>query len=386
MEIKGIVSANSSRPDTPRPATADPVTVTPRSSPAGQLAGLYDSARIRAKAIADGDRVREQVRVQSVAPGIIRTTIKPLKQNEAPLAGDTAPLVRIQGLLKEKSEYTRLTVVGGAATTSVSGTAEGALPAHPEALTKNTAASSAVINGGYFIHKPGLIGDDGEHISNIGVPIGPTSHREDHQPISGIWKQYYGQVRINEQAGLCSGPLLARNGKQEAVPFSDEAFLYRPDGKNENELNRYGGAMTPCGDPIERSAISVNMSEAGTNGDVVMHTLTAGGSRTNGATMADWQKLTQIGADSAQGHAHSRGIAGNASTLALDGGGSTYLGIRDENGLTTLVHGRGGISGDAIRPTPNVIISTPARGKQHAVQTDGSGGLISIHRAPQGES
>lgn len=267
----------------------------------------------------------------------------------------------------------------------MAGTANGAAPQRPESLSENTAVPAAVINGGYFIHKPGLLGDSGQPIHDIGVPIGPTSHRQDHQPISRTWKKYYGQVKIDNETGLCSGPLLARNGKQEPVPFGNHEFLYRPDGRNENELNQYGGAMTPSGDPIERSAISVNMSASGTRGDVVMHALTAGGSRTRGATMADWQKLTRIGADSAQGHAHSSGTGGNASTLALDGGGSTYLGLRDENGVTTLVHGRGGISGDSIRPTPNVIVSTPVLEQPHIVPAANNGQRISIDQAPQDE-
>ncbi|RLM22267.1 hypothetical protein BIY29_12265 [Brenneria alni] len=385
MRINNTFSAVTNNPlDTP-PTSADQITVAPSRSP-DQLNELYNLASARAKAITYGERVREQVRVQSVAPGIIQTTLKPLKQGEASLASDNAPLTRIQNFLKEQSVYTRLTVVGGAPATNVIGTKEGGLPEHPEELTKNTPVPSAIVNGGYFIHRAGLIGDDGKQITDIGAPIGPTSHRGDHQPISKIWKQYYGQIKINGETGLCSGPLLARNGKLEAIPFGDHKFLYRPDGKNENELNKYGGSMTPSGDPIERSAISVNRSETGTGGDVIMHTLTAGGSRKNGATMAVWQKLTQIGAISAQGYAHSSGMGGNTSTLALDGGGSTYLGLRNENGVTTLVHGRGGISGDSIRPTPNVIVSTPVLQGQNAVPTGGGGGHISIDQAPQDEN
>ncbi|MGI4857051.1 MAG: hypothetical protein ACRYHA_09100 [Janthinobacterium lividum] len=245
---------------------------------------------------------------------------------------------------------------------------------------------SAIINGGYFIHRPGLSDDAGRQLDNIGAPIGPTSHRPDHQPISRIWKQHYGQVRIGDETGLCSGPLLARNGAQEPVPFGDKAFLYRPDGKNENALNQYAGALTPSGDPIERAAISVNLSRSGTRGDVVMHALTAAGSRTRGVTMADWQELTRVGADAAQGHAQARASGGNASTLALDGGGSTYLGVRGRHGVTTLVHGRGGISGDAIRSTPNVIVATPVLARSVAVPPANAGALLSIDRAPQDDA
>jgi len=351
---------------------------TQRAAPDARLAGL--SSRVRAKV--EGDRVRRQVRVQSHAPGIIETSIRPAAQGEASVARSGSPLAKIQALMKEDSRYTRLTVVGGSSETTVLGTENGALPRHPDALTQDIASPAAIVNGGYFIHKQGLTADDGQTLDKIGTPIGPTSHRQDHQPISTIWKPYYGQVKINDETGLCSGPLLARNGALEPVPFEDNKFLYRPDGKTENELNKLAGAMTPCGDPIERSAISVNMSSNGEHGDVIMHALTAGGSRTKGATMADWQKMTKLGADSAQDHARTIGTGGNASTLALDGGGSTYLGVRSETGLTTLVHGIGGISGDAIRPTPNVIASKPALPAQGNANA-AVGGRISIDQAPQ---
>ncbi|VVE50174.1 hypothetical protein PAN31108_04652 [Pandoraea anhela] len=349
-----------------------------------QLSGLPARQIARAKATLEGARVRQQVRVQSVAPGIVKTTIRPPKPDSSPASSAHTPLSRIQGLMKPTSEYTRVTVAGGAGQTRVIGTTDGALPARPEVLAQHTPVPTAIVNGGYFIHKPGMLDDQGKSIDKIGVTIGPTSHRSDHQPISEIWKPYYGQVKINDETALCSGPLLAQNGEQEAVPFTDNKFLYRPDGKHENELNKLGGAMTPCGDPIERSAISVNMSAAGDRGDVVMHALTAGGSRTNGAKMADWQKLTKIGADSAQGHAHFSGTGGNASTLALDGGGSTYVGVRNADGVTTLAHGRGGISGDGIRPTPNIIVSTPSLGAQPGVPADANAGRIAIAQALQG--
>ncbi|MFC3393707.1 phosphodiester glycosidase family protein [Brenneria rubrifaciens] len=386
MKVNSTIPPHANNPSASPSSSksADRVTVA-SNDPPHQPTESLSFASASTQAITYGERVREQVRVQSVAPGIIKTTIKPLKQGEATIAGDNTPFARMQNLMNPHSEYTRLTVVGGASATRVIGTKEGALPERPEALSKNTPAPTAIVNGGYFIHKPGLIGDDGKHITNIGATIGPTSHRGDHQPISRLWKPYYGQIMIDGKTSLCSGPLLARNGKQEAVPFGDKKFIYRPDGKNENELNKYGGSMTPSGDPIERSAISVNPSKKGSGGDVVMHALTAGGSRKNGVAMAVWQKLTQIGADSAQGHAHSSGARGNASTLALDGGGSTYLGILDGNGVTTLAHGRGGISGDSIRPTPNVIVSTPAFQRQEAGPTEGRSGHISIDQAPQDE-
>ncbi|QPF74181.1 phosphodiester glycosidase family protein [Roseateles sp. DAIF2] len=312
-------------------------------------------AILRAQALIRGRNVRKQVAVSTETEGIVHTKIKRPGAGRPPVAEVGTPLRTIQDNMWDGAQYDRLTVVGGANAGGVFGTGNGQLPSSPETLALQAPSTSAVINGGYFVHKVGLQTDEGTSPS-IGTPVGATATREDYTPIARPWVQDYGHVTVGGGVGLSSGPLLEHHGVETVLP-NHERFQYRvpsPDGPAENPLNSRAGALTHASDANERAAISINKNRYGKNENVVMHTLTTGGKRDLGATMEEWQRITHAGASSAQ---RELGVDPASSTLNLDGGGSVYMGIRRPSGMSTV--SRGGPTNQVIRPVANVIASQP---------------------------
>ncbi|MCW8278200.1 hypothetical protein IMF27_23670 [Pseudomonas sp. PCH199] len=244
--------------------------------------------------------------------------------------------------------------MGGGQSTCVIGTKNSATPESPIHLAKQASQGAAIINGGYFVHKEGLVSDN-ESILSIGSPIGKTLSRSDSAPVPDLWKDEYGQIVIDDQTVLTSGPVLALNGEQIALP-DDDRMKYYLDGK-ENPLNKYAGALTHSSGFNERAAIStVYSSDTGAD-DTVMHALVSNGDRSAGASMSEWQMLTSAGMESLPG-GRLTGRHNDSSTINLDGGGSVFLGTTGESGIS--VHALGGASSEStIRPVANVIVSMP---------------------------
>lgn len=311
----------------------------------------------RIRAIVAGKQTRRVLSVASIAPNIIRTSFRP--RNDLPShfsVPASSPLSELHSLVKEGAAYWRLTVVGGECRAGVVGTGNGDMPVAPSKLADKAPLTSAVVNGGYFVHKTNLQSNGGHELTDVGVPIGPTSSRDDHAPIPHPWEKDYGHVVIGRKhIGLTSGPVLAINGKPQPLP-DDNRFKYRVNG-TENPLNVFAGALTHASDHNERAAISVTLGSQGRPGNVVMHALVTEGNRNVGASLETWRQITQVGARSVQGQCLDK-TQGNESTLNLDGGGSVFLGVRDANGVTMLA--RGGPSNEPLRPVANVIFSQPS--------------------------
>ncbi|WP_157378888.1 phosphodiester glycosidase family protein [Burkholderia ubonensis] len=292
----------------------------------------------------------------------MKTTLQPsnnLPHHLSVPAGSA--LSRLDRLVQHGSAYVRLTVVGGDRRADVVGTNNGEKPVDPSRLGDRVPPTSAFVNGGYFVHKANLHSNGGRELPDIGVPIGPTSTRGDHAPIPEPWERDYGHVIIGKDIGLTSGPVLAIDGKPQSLP-DDDRFKYRVKGED-NPLNKFSGGLTHASDCNERAAISVTPGLQGAQGNVVMHALVTGGNRKVGASLQTWQQITHVGARAAQGQDFGK-TQGNESTLNLDGGGSVFLGVRDENGVT--MHARGGPSTDPVRPVANIVFSQPDGTADHS--------------------
>lgn len=301
-------------------------------------------AATKLQALIRGRAVRRQVSVQSESPGIISTAIRPPSPGGTSVAPPGSPLHRIQSLIRPGATYNRLRSVRGARAGGVFGTGTGEAPVAPDTLALQAPPTTAVINGGYFVHKGGLRTDTGDPIVGLGRPVGPTSTRGDHTPIPEPWTQDYGQVNVGGEVGVSSGPLLALSGHSQAIP-ADDRFRYRVGGE-ENPLNNRAGALTHASDNNERAAISIDEA----SDDTILHTLTARGQRHLGSTMLEWQALTGLGANPYANRP--------VSTLNLDGGGSVFMGVRTPHGVRTV--SRGGDPNAAIRPVANVIATRPS--------------------------
>jgi len=310
--------------------------------------------RVQEKLLAayQGMKTRRQVSVTTSAPSIIKTTIR--RPSDSAPQNKSHPLDQIQSLLKPGATYVRMHILGGGQSNCVIGTKNNEIPRSPIELAKQTSEGAAVINGGYFVHKDGLISDKGNKL-NIGAPIGETLTRTDNAPIPGIWKEEYGQIIIDDQIALTSGPVLALNGEQITLPEHDR-MKYHLNGE-ENPLNKYAGALTHSSGYNERAAISTLSSSSTGIGETIMHTLVSNGDRTAGASMSEWQALTSAGVASLPG-GRLTGQQIDSSTINLDGGGSVFLGTTTKDGIA--VHALGGASTEeTIRPVANVIVSRP---------------------------
>lgn len=293
----------------------------------------------------------------SPAPGITQTTIHGGPQGVRP---PHTPLADIRNELGTAATYHKLTVRGGATSGMVIGTTENQPPQPPRELAEAAPAPSAFVNGGYFVHKPGLkVNDSNAGPGDLGRPVGPTGTRTDHVQIPDAWKADYGHIRHGNDQGeiaVTSGPLLALNGRQTDLGNA-ERFQYRVGG-NDNSLNKFAGALTHASDANERAAVSVYPSRPGAPGNMALHALTTGGNRSAGATMEQWQRITNVSTDPSGSREGVQSHAG-VSTLNLDGGGSVFLGVRDENGAKPIARGGGPIDDPAVRPVANIVVAKP---------------------------
>jgi hypothetical protein len=348
----------------------------------------------RFAARAQGYLVREKsVKVQSHGAGIVQVTIKGGPGGVRPPG---TPLAKIRDMLtpppKTQSEkqsdsagdgiatYNMLIVKGGAKSGKVIGTKEGEPPQPPQALAAQAPKRSAIINGGYFVHKSGLkIMQDGSEgkatKSDYGRPVGPTATRSDHVDVAPPWQNDYGQLLQDGKVGITSGPVLALNGQRAKLENNDGRLQYRNAEGEDNPLNKFAGALTHANERNERAAVSVRPELSvdptdGTHrlsdkpGDLVMHTLTTtDGKRDLGVPIkgrqpeeGGWQEITEMGADPTGRYKDAdKGIG--VSSFNLDGGGSTFLGVQDENGVVKKLAGSG--QPGETRPVANIISAQP---------------------------
>lgn len=303
------------------------------------------------QAIYQGFKTRRQVSVSTVTPGIIKTAIR--RPPDYIHISKSHPLAQMQSVLKPGATYVRLHVLGGGQSSYVIGTKTGGGPQSPISLANQVSQGAAIINGGYFVHKDGLVSDNEETLS-IGAPVGQTLNRIDSIPIPELWKGEYGQLVIDDQIVLTSGPVLSLNGEKIELP-NHERMEYFLEGE-ENPLNRFAGALTHSSGFNERAAITTMCSSENVQ-DTVMHALVTSGDRSAGASMSEWQTLTNISIESlSRGGSVGRQV--DNSTINLDGGGSVFLGTSGESGMS--IHALGGASSEStIRPVANVIVSIP---------------------------
>ncbi|RMR31763.1 hypothetical protein ALP36_00255 [Pseudomonas syringae pv. coriandricola] len=334
----------------PRSASQKPATEDPRDDAATIIQSAFRGYQVRANTVS----------VKQPVPGMIQTNIHGGFKGTPP---EGTALADILNKLQDGATYTRLAVLGGAKSGMLIGTENGEDAQLPKELSQHAPPSSAVINGGYFVHKEKLRIDgnpDGVSAgkSYLGRPVGLTATRTDHVPVAPAWEHDNGQLRFaNGQVAVTSGPMLALSGQQTKLGNADR-FQYRLEGKD-NPLNKLAGALTHACDANERAALSVLHDESNAPSDAVFHTLTANGQRSKGVKMEDWQTITGVGADPS---GTRKGVTKNAqvSTLNLDGGGSVFLGIRNEQGVTQIA--RGGDPKEDVRPVANVIAANSTVG------------------------
>lgn len=334
---------------------------------------------VRRKANALGEAVREQVRVQSVAPGIIHTRIhRPVADNPS-LTEDDRNAINNQrpGEIMEHmgvgDTYDRLRVHQGAGKGGVIGQPQPADPRHLAHSHLRPGTGTAVINGGYFSPKS-------NRPANVGMPVGPTGYRDDnkHRPIPEAYRGDYGALNVNSSMGISAGPVL-EPGKGDNQ-FEDDRFKFKlPDPANpkpgneqtrdekiDNPLNSTWGALTHASDKNPRSAISTFPPTNGESGDVIMHTITSGGKRRDpknrGATMKEWQEIVTQGSyqygenEGSNKKGAMKETQTRPNTLNLDGGGSVYMGIKKGSGMHTTI-ASGAQTGEAQRKIPNIVFA-----------------------------
>ncbi|XUP35741.1 hypothetical protein WAE31_16385 (plasmid) [Xanthomonas axonopodis pv. vasculorum] len=319
--------------------------------PSRRAAGCLKKAAAKLQAAKRGHQVRQQVQIASQGHGVVSTTIRAPRN---PLSLSVAPgtfVSDIQQHLQTAATFTRVSVSNG--TLGIHGTHDYEVARAPQELAQSAAPGAAVINGSYFAHKTGLQTECGETIESLGCPVGQVAGRRDFIPVPGPWLPDYATITANDETILSGAPLLALDGKRRPIEDADR-FHYRIDGKD-NPLNRLAGALTHSSDANERSAVSLVPTQLPAAIKVILHTLTTGGNRKAGATMAQWQTITELAAQSvADALLPGHGGAG-ASTLNLDGGGSVFLGVRQISGVKILA--RGGLPDQPTRPVANVMAS-----------------------------
>ncbi|MEJ2768300.1 hypothetical protein IHE30_06795 [Mycetohabitans sp. B46] len=394
---------NTDAPTSPTRAPSSPERASPKPTSSLSKTGEFDAIRNKLKnntkvdkalsdfaARARGYLVREKsVKVQSHGAGIVQVTIKGGPGGVRPPG---TPLAKIRDMLtpppKTQPEkhsdsegggiatYNMLIVKGGAKSGKVIGTKEGEPPQSPQKLAAAAPKQSAIINGGYFVHKSGLkIVQDGSEgkatEGDYGRPVGPTATRPDHVDVAPPWQNDYGQLLQDGEVGITSGPVLALNGRRAKLESNDGRLQYRNAEGKDNPLNKFAGALTHASERNERAAVSVRPElfvnpNDGTHrlsdkpGDLIMHTVTTtDGIRDLGLPIGGkggLQDLTEIGADPTGIYKDAdKGIG--VSSFNVDGGGSTFLGVRDENGVVKQLAGSGQ-PGDT-RPVANIIAAQP---------------------------
>ena len=305
----------------------------------------------RWQAITKGGAVRNQVSVNSVAPGIVHTRIR--RPSEAtPLVGEDQRPGKIRKNMVVGDTYDRLRVEQGAGNGGVKVVPPPRYvppPQPPEqavqppsTLANPLTANTAVINGGYFQHIPDF--------SDYAKPVGPTKGRkktEDRESFLPIPKPYcndYRTLNVDNEVGISSGPKLeSSRGKKKK--FKDDRFQRH--NQNQDEYSEVGN-LNHASDKNPRAAISIFPPKNEVPGDVIMHTLTTGNAPRGGtdhpprgATMNEWQDITTQGSYQ---YKPDKKKAGNIkqrnqrpSTLNLDGGKSVYMGITRGNEETNQI-------------------------------------------------
>lgn len=299
--------------------------------------------------------VQDQVRVHWEGEGIVGVRIHNPPDHVPRVGPEGSPLARIQDELDTTTTYNHLRVFGGASAGGVFGTPDpNGRPATVADVVSqsNLPPDTAVINGGYFAHNDKMLDDSWEK-AGIGRPVGPTAGRDDSLPIPEEYASDYGHLTVDGDTGLSSGPLLAHDGQVGTDDFSHDRFKYRvmqeaEDGSGNQQLeenwrNDKAGVLTHASDRNARAALSI------VQGDVFMQTLSPDRPEPGrGATMAQWRKIATAGA--------RVGPQNGGSTLNLDGGGSVFMGVTEEDGKVREV-ARGGATNLDPRPVANIVAS-----------------------------
>ena len=279
-----------------------------------------------------GEAVRNQVKVNTAAPGIVHTRIQRPPEGTQ-LVGERPG--EIMQHMRVGDTYDRLRVKQGAGNGGVE-----VLPPRKRPDQKQTesvskladplTAKTAVINGGFFGPDPPS--------NDYGKPVGPTKDREDSLPIQKAYRGDYHALNVGDKAGISSGPIL----EPSKETFEDARF--KRENKDKPEYNE-PGSLVHADKNNPRAAISIFPPKKVPGfpprkkvpGDVIMHTLTTGdatrGTTDHGATMKEWQDITTQGSyqykPSKKGKEKEKikEREKRPSTLNLDGGMSVDMGI-----------------------------------------------------------
>lgn len=292
-----------------------------------------------------GYAVRKHVSVSSLGLGMVKTAINKPAELAYQMDLSGSAIKDIQEQMQSGATYTRLSIRKGSLSANVIGTGKSEQAKQPSEIlmAHKVPGNTAFINGGFFVHKEGLVDDQDQPIRTLGRPIGKTLTRADNVDIPEPWKKDYGYISVNREVGINCGPLLSLNGKKLKDINNDKRFQYRIPTANgeliENPLNKRIGALTHASDNNERAAISI-----GSNDKLSMHTLTAEGKRSKGVSMDKWQAIVHT-AD-----------PDNISSLNLDGGDSVFMGLIDANKKISPL-ARGGNPSSTARPLANMVIA-----------------------------
>ncbi len=244
--------------------------------------------------------------------------------------------------------YTRITILGGRNCVNVIGINDNELPKQPGLHLNSMSDTVAVMTGGFFVHKKGLMMSSGTLLDDsIGMPIGKTNHRNEYLPIPKDYRSLYGSLEKKGEVLLQCAPVLIYEGQSIKVPEND-LFRYRVTVNNQkktNPNNNLAGGLTHSSDFNERAAISLS------DLNVSMHTLTTGGDRSLGVSMSTWKEIISF-------TAKSKNNSSNTCALNLDGGESVFLSIHENGDLKTI--SKGGASEDNLRSVANIIICKPS--------------------------
>ena len=308
-----------------------------------KAAKIIDS---KLKAKLDARALREYVEVKTEATGIISTKISKLFEFQF-LERPKTRFDQIYSLLKVGATYNKLLIIKGENSGNVISIKGDEYPKYAEDLIPKDSVPTAIINGGFFIHIANkYIDNHHELIPSVGLSVGPTIGREFHIEVPKLWKKDYGIIRIDNEVGICAGPMLSKSGKKNKIKRTDEKYKYfLPNGK-QNFLNKRAGALTHCGEANERAAISTSK----TNSDIALHTLTTEGIREQGATIQEWEKITKCGAKTKERKE-------KLTTLNLDGGNSIFMAVQD--GINTKIISKGGDPDHNYRKIANLISIKP---------------------------
>lgn len=291
--------------------------------------------------VRQGEAVRNQVKVNTAAPGIVHTRIQRPPEGTQ-LVGERPG--EIMQHMAVGDTYDRLRVKQGSGNGGVKVLPP---PSHNQNRTESVSkladglrANTAVINGGFF-------GPDPQN-NDYAKPVGPTKDREDSLPIQKAYHGDYHTLNVGDKAGISSGPIL----EPSKETFEDARF--KRENKDKPEYCE-PGSLVHADKNNPRAAISIFPPKKVPGfpprkkvpGDVIMHTLTTGdatrGTTDHGATMKEWQDITTQGSyqykPSKKGKEKEKikEREKRPSTLNLDGGMSVDMGITRGNGHTDRI-------------------------------------------------